>query len=87
MKLSHLYWGEEPDVLERMWYPTAVYLNGKIVVGDRWHYRQFFCVFDVVSRTWSKLPFHNSCEMYGFTLASSKSKVHTLGGTWRKDGK
>ena len=50
-------------------------------------YRQFLCVFNVVSRTWSKLPFHDSCEMYGFTLATSNSKVHTLGGTWRKDGK
>ena len=35
----------------------------------------------------SKLPFHESCELYGFTLATSNSKVHTLGGTWRKDGK
>ena len=85
MKLSHVYWREEPDVLERMWDSTAVYLNGKIFVGDR-DYRQFLCMFNAVSRTWSKLPFHDSCEMYGFTLASSNSKVHTLGGTWRKDG-
>ena len=88
LKLSHLYWREEPDVPERMWEPTAVYLNEKIFVADRGSgYRQFLCVFDVVRRTWSKLPFHDSCEMYGFTLATSKSKVHTLGGTWRKDGK
>ena len=88
LKLSHLYWREEPDVLERMWDPTVVYLNGKIFVGERWSdYQKFLCVFDVVSRTWSELPFHDSCEMYGFTLATSNSKVHTLGGTWRKDGK
>ena len=87
LKLSHLYWREEPDVLERMVWPTADYLNGKIFVGDRWHHRQFLCVFNVVSRTWSKLPFHDSCEMAAFTLATSNSKVHTLGGTWRKDEK
>ena len=86
LKLNHLYWRQEPDVLEGMWWPTAVYLNGKIFVGERWGYRKI-CVFNVVSRNWSKLPFHNSCEMYGFTLATSNSKVHTLGGTWRKDGK
>ena len=44
-------------------------------------------MFNVVSRTWSKLPFHDSCEMYGFTLCTSNNKVHTLGGTWGKDGK
>ena len=87
LKLSHLYWREEPDVLEGMGWPTAVYLNGKIFIGDRVNYQKPLCVFDVVSRTWSKLPFHDSCEMYGFTLATSNSKVHTLGGTWRKDGK
>ena len=89
LKLSHLYWKEEPDVLEEMWNPTAVYLTGKIFVGERWWlgYHQFLCVFDVVSRTWSKLPFHDSCEMYGFTLGTSNSKVHTIGGAWRKDGK
>ena len=88
LKLSHLSWRKEPDVLEMMWDPTAVYLNGKIFVGERWwSYCQFPCVFDVVSRTWSKLPFHDSCEMYGFTLATSNSKVHTIGGTWRNDGK
>ena len=88
LKLSHLYWREEPDVLEWMLYPTAVYLNGKIFVGERGSgYRQSLCVFNVVTRTWSKLPFHDSCEMYGFTLATSNSKVHTIGGTWRKDGK
>ena len=88
LKLSHLYWREEPDVLEGMWFPTAVHLNGKIFVGDKWlHFRQFLWVFNVVSRTWSKLPFHDSCRMYGFTLATSNSKVHTLSGTWRKDGK
>ena len=90
LKLTHLYWREEPDALERMWYPTAVYLNGKIFVGERLGYRgyhQFLCVFNVASRTWSKLPFHDSCGMYGTTLATSNYKVHTLGGTWRKDGK
>ena len=88
LKLSHLYWRREPDVLEGMWWPTAVYLNKKIFVGDRrFGYRQFLCIFDVVSRTWSKLPFHDSCEMSGFTLATSNSKVHTLGGTWSKDEK
>ena len=70
-----------------MWWPTAVYLNGKIFVGERLGYRQFLCVFNVVSRTWSKLPFHDSCEMDGFTLATGNSKVHRIGGTWRKDGK
>ena len=92
LKLSHLYWREEPDVPEVMWWPTAVYLNGKIFVGERWSnlwlsYHQFLCVFNVVSRTWSKLPFHDFCEVRGLTLATSNSKVHTLGGTWRKDGK
>ena len=88
LKLSHLSWREEPDVPEEMSLPTAVYLNGKIFVADRmWFDRQFLCVFNVVSRTWSKLPFYDSCEMYGFTLATSNSKVHTIGGTWRKDGK
>ena len=87
LKLSHLYWREEPDVPEEMLWPTAVYLNGKIFIGERLSYRKFLCVFDVVSQTWSKLPFHDSCEMYGFTLATSNSKVHTIGGTWKKDGK
>ena len=88
LKLSHLYWRKEPDVLEKMWWPTAVYLNGKIFVGERrLAYRQFLCVFNVVSRTWSKLPFHDSCEMCGFTFATSNSMVHTIGGTWRNDGK
>ena len=89
MKLSHLYWREEPDVLEGVVWPTAVYLNGKIFLGDRgwWDYRQFLCVFNLVSRTWFKLPFHDSCEMSGFTLATSNSKVHTLGGIWSKDWK
>ena len=88
LKLSHLYWRKELDVLKSMWYPTAVYLNGKIFVAERLSgYRQFLCVFYVVSGTWFKLPFHDSCEMTGFTLATSNSKVHTLGGTWRKDGK
>ena len=87
LKLSHLYWREEPDVLEMMVFPTAIFLNGKIFVGEMGFYRQSLCMFDVVRRTWSKLPFHDSCEVYGFTLAISNSKVHTLGGTWRKDGK
>ena len=87
MKLSHLYWREELDVLEGMWWPTAVYLNGKIFVTNKLCFHQFLCVFNVVSRTWSKLPFHDSCEMSGFTLATSNSKVHTLGGTWIKGGK
>ena len=87
LKLSHLYWREEPDVLEAMSYPTAAYLNRKIFVADRMSYCQFLYVFDFVSRTWSKLLFHDSCEMCGFTLATSNSKVHTIGGAWRKDGK
>ena len=93
LKLTHLYWREQPDVLEEMWFPTAVYLNDKIFVGDRWwlrgrgSYHQFLCVFNVVSRKWSKVPFHDSCEMYGFTLATTANQVHTLGGHWRKDGK
>ena len=88
LKLSHLYWREEPNVLEEMWWPTAVYLNEKIFVGEKWSdYQKFLCVFNLVCRTWSKLPFHDSCEMSCFTLATSNSKVHTLGGTWRKDGK
>ena len=87
LKLSHLYWRKEPNLLEGMLDPTDVYLNGKIFVGDRLGYHQFLCVFNVVSGTWSKLPFHDSCEMSGFTLATSNCKVHTLGGTWRKDRK
>ena len=50
LNLSHLYWRKEPDVLERMVDPTAVYLNGKIFVGERLGqpgYHQFLCVFDV----------------------------------------
>ena len=86
MKLSHLYWREEPDMFEGVWDPTAVYFNGKIFVSDTGFYQQCLCVFNVVSGTWSKLPFHNSCEMYGFTLATSNNKVHTLGGTWILDG-
>ena len=72
-----------------MW-PTAVYLNDKIFVGDRgWRgsYDQFLYVFNVVRRKWSKVPFHDSCEMGGFTLATTANQVHTLGGRWRKDGK
>ena len=91
LKLTHLYWREQPDVLERMVWPTAVYLNDKIFVGDRrWRelsYIQFLHVFNVVSRTWSKVPFHDSRAMYGFTLATTANQVHTLGGAWRKDGK
>ena len=88
LKLIHLYWRKEPDVPEEMWWPTAVYLNGKIFVGERGlRYCQFLCVFNVVSRTWSKLPFHDSCEMKSFTLVTSNSKIHIIGGTWRKDGK
>ena len=88
LKLSYLHWREEPYVLERMLWPTAVYLNGKIFVADRrWCDHKFLGVFDVVSRTWSKLPFHDSCELYCFTLATSNSKLHTLGGEWSKDGK
>ena len=89
LKLTHSYWIEQPDVLEEMLYPTAVYLNSKIFVGDRWRwsYDQFLYVFNVVSRTWSKVQFHNSCEMCGFTLATTANQVHTLGGNWRKDGK
>ena len=86
LKLCHLYWREEPDG-EGMSFPTAVRVNGKIFIGDRFDYHHFLCVFNIVSRTWSKLPFHDSCEMYGFTLATNNSKVHTLGGIWRKDGK
>ena len=85
LKLSQLYWREQPDVLEEMGWPTAVYLNGKIFIGEKWsRYCQFLCVFNVVSRTWSELQFHDSCEMKGFTLATSNSKVHTLGGTCRR---
>ena len=95
LKLTHLYWREQPDVLERMWRPTAVYFNDNIFVGERWRrwgqgwesYDQFLCVFNVVSRTWSKLPFHDSCAMCGFTLATTANQIHTLGGAWRKDGK
>ena len=87
LKLTHLYWREQPNVLERMWCPIAVYLNDKIFVGERWlwgSYDQFLYVFNVVSRKWSKLPFHDSCEMCGFTLATTANQVHTLGGAWRK---
>ena len=70
--------------------PTAVYLKDKIFVGERWwlwSYDQFLYVFNVVSRTWTKVPFHDSCEMCGFTLAATANQVHTLGGHRRKDGK
>ena len=97
LKLTHLYWSEQPKVLKGMECPTAVYLNDKIFVGERrrwrweWGWRgsddQFLCVFNVVSRTWSKVPFHDGCELYGFTLATTANQVHTLGGEWRKDGK
>ena len=91
LKLTHLYWREQPDVLKRMGWPTAVYLNDKIFVGDRrrgwWSSDHFLYVFNVISRTWSKLPFHDSCELRGFTLATTANQVHTLGGIWRKDGK
>ena len=94
LKLTHLYWSEQPDVLKGKDCPTAVYLNDKIFVGERtWRgrwwgfYDQFLYVFNVVSRKWSKVPFHDSCEMYGFTLATTANQVHTLGGEWRKDGK
>ena len=92
MKLTHLYWTEQPGVVEEMEWSTAVCLNNKIFVGERgwrwWRvsYNQFLCVFNVVSQTWSKLPFHDSCELYGFTLATTANQVHTLGGDWRKDG-
>ena len=94
LKLTHLYWREQPNILEEMEWPTAVYLNDKIFVGDRrwrgwgwWSYHQFLYVFNVVSQTWSKVPFHDSCEMYGFTLATTANQVHTLGGNWKKDEK
>ena len=91
MKLTHLYWREQPDVLEEMLCPTAVYLNDKIFVANRWwwweSYDQFLSVFNVVSRKWSKVPFHDSREMGGFTLATTANQVHTLGGHWRKGGK
>ena len=91
LKLTHLYWRKQPYVLKRMWWPTAVYLNDKIFVGDRkwWRgsYNQFLYVFNVVSRTWSKVPFHDSCAMHGFTLATTANQVHTLGGDWRKGRK
>ena len=90
LKLTHLYCREQPDVLMWMWRPTAVYLNDKIFVGERrewWSYDPFLCVFNVVSQTWSKVPFHDSCEMCGFTLATTANQVHTLGGEWRKGGK
>ena len=69
--------------------PTAVYLNEKIFIGDRrwWDYHQFLCVFDVVSRKWSKLPFHDSREMGRFTLAVMHNRLYTLGGHLRKDAK
>ena len=92
LKLTHLYWREQPDVLERMWFPTAVYLNNKIFVGERrwwlwgWSYDRFLCVFNVVSQEWSKVPFHDSCAIRCFTLATTANQVHTLGGDWKKDG-
>ena len=85
LKLSHLYWREEPNVLEEMSDPTAVYLNGKIFVGDRWYYQKLICVFDVARRKWSKIPFHDSCEVRGYTLAITGNQLHTLGGEWRKN--
>ena len=89
LKLTDLYWREQPDALKGMEWATAVYLNDKIFVGDtwRWSYDQFLYVFNVVSRTWSKVPSHDSRDMHGFTLATTANQVHTLGGRWRKDGK
>ena len=92
LKLTHLHWREQPDVLKGMEWPTAVYLNDKIFVGERgwwvWRpYDQFLYVFNVVSQKWSELPFQDSRNMRGFTLATTANQVHTLGGRWRKDGK
>ena len=92
MKLTHLYWREQQDVLKEMGWPTAVYLNDKIFVGDRrrgwrWSYDEFLYVFNVASGKWSKVPFRDSREMCGITLATTANQVHTLGGHWRKDGK
>ena len=86
LKLSHLYWREEPNILEGVWWPTAVYLNGKIFVGGRWRfYVQCLYVFNLVSRKWSKVFFRDSCEMSAFTLVTTRNQVHTLGGMLRKD--
>ena len=84
LKLSHLYWREEPNLLEEMSDPAAVYLNGKIFVGDRWYYQKRICVFDVARRKWSKISFYDSCEVRGYTLAITGNQLHTLGGEWRK---
>ena len=89
LKLSHLYWREEPNLLHKMPAPTAVYLNGKIFIDDKWlwDYHQFLCVFDVVSQKWSKLPFHDSREMGRFTLAVAHNRLYTFGGHLRMAGK
>ena len=88
MKLSNNDWREESDISEGMTRPTAVCLNQKIYVGDRWmpeSCRKYLYVFDIFNRKWSTLRFHNLCEMWGFTLATTKNLVHTLGGEVRND--
>ena len=87
LKLTDLYsnWREQPDVLERMIAPTAAYLNDKIFVHSRgWRYHQFLFVFNVVSRTWIKVPFHDWCVIRGLTLATTPNQVHTLGGSLKR---
>ena len=88
MILSNNDWREESDIPEGMTRPTAVCLNQKIYVGDRWmpeSCRKYLYVFDISNRKWSTLRFHNLCAMWGCTLATTKNLVHTLGGEVRND--
>ena len=89
MNFRDLSWREEPDVLKGMTNPTAVYVNGKIFVSDRWQedYQQFLFTYHVVVGKigqWSQLRFYENYEMRGFTLVADGNHIHSLGGAWRK---
>ena len=87
LKFRHLEWREEPDALHSMWNPMAVYMNGKIFLGDRWDYSPFLYEFNVTSRVWLKRRFYDSREMWGFTMATTNNQLHILGGEWKIDKK
>ena len=83
LRLMNLYWNEEPHILENVRFPTAVCVDRKIFVGDRLRHHQFLFMLDVVGRIWSKVSFYDSYHMYGFSLATTSTQVHTLGGVFR----
>ena len=90
MKLNFgdLTWRENPDVLKEMRNPTAVYVNGKIFISDRWQedYQQFLFMYHIVGELdqWSQLRFYENYEMRGFTLVADGNHIYSLGGAWRK---